>query len=136
VLKKPFWSDDQNFSGLLMRSARGDMRDHIGRLNWWTVADAGTHRPQFVSAEATYLGSFKFARTSSMLKLAAFCLGGKSLNNQSRYRLSHHLVAHSDLPRRRVPWTATWLGMLLMALGLVSILGSSRTLREAVLLRG
>jgi hypothetical protein len=33
-------------------------------------------------------------------------------------------------------WTATWLGVLLMALGLVSVLGSSRTLREAVLLRG
>jgi hypothetical protein len=33
-------------------------------------------------------------------------------------------------------WTATWLGALLMALGLVSILGSSRTLREAVQLRG
>jgi hypothetical protein len=32
-------------------------------------------------------------------------------------------------------WTATWLGALLMALGLVSILGSSRTLREAALLR-
>jgi hypothetical protein len=32
-------------------------------------------------------------------------------------------------------WMATLLGMLLMALGLVSILGSSRTLREAVLLR-
>jgi hypothetical protein len=33
-------------------------------------------------------------------------------------------------------WTATWLGVLLMALGLVSILGASRPLREAVLLRG
>ncbi len=33
-------------------------------------------------------------------------------------------------------WMATWLGVLLMALGLVSVLGSSRTLREAVLLRG
>jgi len=32
-------------------------------------------------------------------------------------------------------WTATWLGVLLMALGLVSVLGSSRPLREAVLLR-
>jgi hypothetical protein len=32
-------------------------------------------------------------------------------------------------------WTATWLGALLMALGLVSVLGSSSTLREAVLLR-
>jgi hypothetical protein len=32
-------------------------------------------------------------------------------------------------------WMATWLGVLLMALGLVSVLGSSRTLREAVLLR-
>ena len=32
-------------------------------------------------------------------------------------------------------WTATWLGVLLMALGLVCVLGSSRTLREAVLLR-
>ncbi|MBR1279114.1 hypothetical protein JQ624_31095 [Bradyrhizobium sp. AUGA SZCCT0283] len=32
-------------------------------------------------------------------------------------------------------WTATWLGVLLMALGLVSVLGSSRTLRKAVLLR-
>jgi hypothetical protein len=32
-------------------------------------------------------------------------------------------------------WTATWLGALLMALGLVAVLGSSRTLREAVLLR-
>jgi hypothetical protein len=32
-------------------------------------------------------------------------------------------------------WTVTWLGALLMALGLVSILGSSRTLREAALLR-
>jgi hypothetical protein len=29
MLKKSFWSDDQNFSGLLMRLARGDMRDHI-----------------------------------------------------------------------------------------------------------
>jgi hypothetical protein len=29
VLKKSFWSDDQNFSGLLMRFADGDMRDHI-----------------------------------------------------------------------------------------------------------
>ena len=28
-----------------------------------------------------------------------------------------------------------WLGALLMALGLVAVLGSSRTLREAVLLR-
>ena len=33
-------------------------------------------------------------------------------------------------------WTATWLGVLLMALGLVSILGASRTVREALLLRG
>ena len=33
-------------------------------------------------------------------------------------------------------WMATWLGVLLMALGLFSVLGSSRTLREAVLLRG
>ena len=32
-------------------------------------------------------------------------------------------------------WMATLLGVLLMALGLVSVLGSSRTLREAVLLR-
>jgi hypothetical protein len=36
-------------------------------------------------------------------------------------------------------WTATWLGVLLMALGFVAVLGSSlssnRTLREAVLLR-
>ena len=32
-------------------------------------------------------------------------------------------------------WMATWLGVLLMALGLVAVLGSSRTLREAVLLR-
>jgi hypothetical protein len=29
VLKKSFWGDDQNFSGPLMRFARGDMRDHI-----------------------------------------------------------------------------------------------------------
>jgi hypothetical protein len=50
VLKKSFWGDDQNFSGLLMRFARGDMRDHIishrndhgasyGRyavLQWWS----------------------------------------------------------------------------------------------------
>jgi len=50
VLKKSFWSDDQNFSGLLMRFARGDMRDHIvsykndhgasyeryGVLPWWS----------------------------------------------------------------------------------------------------
>ena len=33
-------------------------------------------------------------------------------------------------------WMATWLGVLLMALGLVSVLVSSRPLREAVLLRG
>ncbi|WOH65326.1 hypothetical protein [Bradyrhizobium sp. BWA-3-5] len=32
-------------------------------------------------------------------------------------------------------WTATWLGVLLMALGLAVVLGSSRTVREAVLLR-
>ena len=32
-------------------------------------------------------------------------------------------------------WMATSLGMLLMALGLVSVLGSSPTLRDAVLLR-
>jgi hypothetical protein len=29
VLKKSFWGDDQDFLGLLMRFARGDMRDHI-----------------------------------------------------------------------------------------------------------
>ena len=32
-------------------------------------------------------------------------------------------------------WTANWLGMLLMALGLVSVLSSSRVLRGGVLLR-
>jgi hypothetical protein len=32
-------------------------------------------------------------------------------------------------------WTATWLGVLLMALGLASVLVSSRPLREAVLVR-
>lgn len=32
-------------------------------------------------------------------------------------------------------WMATWLGALLMALGLVAVLGSSRIVREAVLLR-
>jgi len=32
-------------------------------------------------------------------------------------------------------WTTTWLAVLLMALGLASILGSSRTVREALLLR-
>ena len=32
-------------------------------------------------------------------------------------------------------WMATWLGVLLITLGLVSVLVSSRTLREAVLLR-
>jgi len=32
-------------------------------------------------------------------------------------------------------WTATWLGVLLMELGLGVVLGSSRTVREAVLLR-
>ena len=50
VLKKSFWGDDENFSGPLMRFARGDMRDHIvshkndhgasyGRyavLQWWS----------------------------------------------------------------------------------------------------
>src|SRR6267142_5938830 len=50
VLKKSFWGDDQNFSGLPMRFARGDMRDHIvshkndhgasyeryGVLQWWS----------------------------------------------------------------------------------------------------
>jgi len=29
VLKKSFWGDDPNFSGLLMRFARGDVGDHI-----------------------------------------------------------------------------------------------------------
>src|SRR6478736_3850903 len=29
VLQKSFWGDDKNFSGPLMRFARGDMRDHI-----------------------------------------------------------------------------------------------------------
>jgi hypothetical protein len=50
VLKKSFWGDAQNFSGLLMLFARGDMRNHIvshkndhgasyGRyavLQWWS----------------------------------------------------------------------------------------------------
>ena len=50
-------------------------------------------------------------------------------------------VAASVLPPASVAaddgqgWMATLLGMLLMALGLVSVLGSSPTLREAVLLR-
>jgi hypothetical protein len=35
----------------------------------------------------------------------------------------------------RPGWTATWLGVLLMGLGLAFVLGSSRTVREAVLLR-
>jgi hypothetical protein len=29
LLQKSFWGDDQNFSGLLMRFARGDMRGHV-----------------------------------------------------------------------------------------------------------
>src|SRR5438045_7377728 len=29
VLQNSFWGDDQNFSGPLMRFARGDMMDHI-----------------------------------------------------------------------------------------------------------
>jgi hypothetical protein len=29
-------------------------------------------------------------------------------------------------------WTTTWLGVLLMALGLVSVLGSSRTVRASL----
>jgi len=29
LLKKSFLADEQNFSGPLMRSARGDVRDHI-----------------------------------------------------------------------------------------------------------
>ena len=29
VLKKSFWGDDPNFSGLLMRFPRGDTGDHI-----------------------------------------------------------------------------------------------------------
>src|SRR5258708_13567786 len=29
LLQKSFWGDDRNFSGPLMRFARGDMRDHI-----------------------------------------------------------------------------------------------------------
>ena len=36
----------------------------------------------------------------------------------------------------RPGWSATWLGVLLMALGLAFVLGSSRAVREAVLLRG
>jgi hypothetical protein len=36
--------------------------------------------PQIASNAAIYLASFSFARTSSMLKVAAFCRGGKSLN--------------------------------------------------------
>lgn len=32
-------------------------------------------------------------------------------------------------------WMATWLGVLLMALGLVAVFGSSRIVREAVLVR-
>ena len=32
-------------------------------------------------------------------------------------------------------WTANWFGMLLMALGVLSVLSSSRVLREAMLLR-
>lgn len=32
-------------------------------------------------------------------------------------------------------WTETWIGVLLMALGIVCVLSSSRALREAVLLR-
>jgi hypothetical protein len=50
VLKKSFWGDDQNFSGPLMRFARGDIRGHIdshkndhgasyeryGVLQWWS----------------------------------------------------------------------------------------------------
>jgi hypothetical protein len=29
LLQKSFWGDEQNFSGLLMRFARGDVRDHV-----------------------------------------------------------------------------------------------------------
>ena len=53
MVLKSFWGDDQNFSGPLMRFARGDMRDHIvshkndhgasyGRyavLQWWIRLD-------------------------------------------------------------------------------------------------
>jgi hypothetical protein len=50
LLKKLFWGDEQNFSGPLIRFARGNMRDHIvlckndhgasyrlcGVLQWWS----------------------------------------------------------------------------------------------------
>ena len=65
MLKKSFWSDDQNFSGLLMRFARGDMRDHIvshkndhgasydryGVLQWWS---------RLKLSFARFSGSFSF----------------------------------------------------------------------------
>lgn len=41
----------------------------------------------------------------------------------------------AEAPEDRPGWTATWLGVLLMALGLAFVLGSSRTVRETVLLR-
>jgi hypothetical protein len=40
VLKKSFWGDDQNFSGPLMRFARGDMGDHI-------VSHKNDHGPSY-----------------------------------------------------------------------------------------
>src|SRR5450755_5004612 len=40
LLQKSFWGDDQNFSGPLMRFARGDMGDHI-------VSHKNDHGPSY-----------------------------------------------------------------------------------------
>jgi hypothetical protein len=54
----------------------------LSRLNWRShAADAGNHRPPFVSEGPPYLlASLSFARTSSILKVDGFCRCGYSLN--------------------------------------------------------
>jgi hypothetical protein len=71
VLKKSFWGDDQNFSGLLMRFARDDMRgpNHFTqkrpRSFVWALGRIAVVEPLKISF-ARFSASFKFSTFSTL----------------------------------------------------------------------
>jgi hypothetical protein len=74
VLKKSFWGDDQNFSGLLMRFARDDMRGphHFTqkrpRSYVWALGRIAVVEPLKISF-ARFSASFKFSTFSTLSAL-------------------------------------------------------------------
>ena len=102
VLKKSYWGDDQNFSGLLMRFARGDMRGHIvshkndhgasygryGALQWWSGLKIDSREIFGASQFSTFATISAGERTSSGVSACPFRANRHHLQFSMRLQLA------------------------------------------------